>query len=343
MAELAAILAACARGGRRRAPAHVAAAGARGARSRIGTAPSPRRCRPGERRAVWLGALALRHPAFADLRALAAALAQVTGASFGVLAEGGNAAGAYLAGAVPHRDRRAAARAPKPGLVGLADAAAAAVGLCAAWRRRALGGCARSGAACARSRRRSCVVAITPFVSDRSCARSRMCSCRWALRRDLRDLCQLRGLLAELQRRRGAARRGASGLEGAARARQRPGTCRFEYQSAEEVREEVRRACSESARNGLCGVLERCGPQPQRPPQSSTCRCTRSMRSCGAPPRCSARAKAARRPRSTNSIGHMHACSQRVSTLLGRSAGLRALDRVDPRSSRSRSSSASRS
>jgi NADH-quinone oxidoreductase subunit G len=56
------------------------------------------------RRAVWLGALALRHPRFADLRALAAALAQVTGASLGVLAEGANAAGAHLAGAVPHRE-----------------------------------------------------------------------------------------------------------------------------------------------------------------------------------------------------------------------------------------------
>ncbi|MGH8300469.1 MAG: NADH-quinone oxidoreductase subunit NuoG [Steroidobacteraceae bacterium] len=58
----------------------------------------------GEKRAIWLGALALRHPRFADLRALAAALAQVTGASLGVLAEGANAAGAHLAGAVPHRE-----------------------------------------------------------------------------------------------------------------------------------------------------------------------------------------------------------------------------------------------
>jgi len=58
----------------------------------------------GERRAVWLGALALRHPAYADLRALAAAIAAAAGASFGLLAEGGNAAGAYLAGAVPHRE-----------------------------------------------------------------------------------------------------------------------------------------------------------------------------------------------------------------------------------------------
>ena len=58
----------------------------------------------GQKRAVWLGALAARHAAFADLRALAAALAQITGASLGRLAEGGNAAGAYLAGAIPHRE-----------------------------------------------------------------------------------------------------------------------------------------------------------------------------------------------------------------------------------------------
>jgi len=58
----------------------------------------------GERRAVWLGALAARHPAFADLRALAAALAEICGASYGVITDGPNAAGAYLAGAVPHRE-----------------------------------------------------------------------------------------------------------------------------------------------------------------------------------------------------------------------------------------------
>ena len=57
----------------------------------------------GKQRAVWLGALALRHPAYADLRAVAAGIAALTGATLGTLAEGGNAAGAYLAGAVPHR------------------------------------------------------------------------------------------------------------------------------------------------------------------------------------------------------------------------------------------------
>ncbi len=58
----------------------------------------------GDKRAIWLGALAQRHPAWADLRAVAGALAAITGATLGVLAEGGNAAGAWLAGAVPHRD-----------------------------------------------------------------------------------------------------------------------------------------------------------------------------------------------------------------------------------------------
>jgi NADH-quinone oxidoreductase subunit G len=57
-----------------------------------------------ERRAIWLGALAMRHPSYADIRALAGALAEVTGGSLGLLAEGANAAGAYLAGAVPHRE-----------------------------------------------------------------------------------------------------------------------------------------------------------------------------------------------------------------------------------------------
>jgi NADH-quinone oxidoreductase subunit G len=57
----------------------------------------------GTRRAVILGALAQRHPNYSEIRALAAALAALSGASVGIIAEGANAAGAYLAGAVPHR------------------------------------------------------------------------------------------------------------------------------------------------------------------------------------------------------------------------------------------------
>jgi NADH-quinone oxidoreductase subunit G len=56
------------------------------------------------RRAVWLGALALRHSAYAELRLLARELAKLTGATFGELLEGANGTGAYLAGCVPHRE-----------------------------------------------------------------------------------------------------------------------------------------------------------------------------------------------------------------------------------------------
>ncbi|MGC4027745.1 MAG: NADH-quinone oxidoreductase subunit NuoG [Steroidobacteraceae bacterium] len=61
------------------------------------------RLRDTSRKAIWLGALAQRHPQYAALRAAATALAAATGAQIGVLAEGGNAAGAWLAGVVPHR------------------------------------------------------------------------------------------------------------------------------------------------------------------------------------------------------------------------------------------------
>jgi NADH-quinone oxidoreductase subunit G len=57
----------------------------------------------GSRRLILLGALAQRDPAFADLRLVAAALAELTGATLGYLPEGGNAVGACLAGALPHR------------------------------------------------------------------------------------------------------------------------------------------------------------------------------------------------------------------------------------------------
>ncbi len=52
---------------------------------------------------VLLGHIAERHPRFADLRAFAATLANITGASLGYLSEGANAVGAALAGALPHR------------------------------------------------------------------------------------------------------------------------------------------------------------------------------------------------------------------------------------------------
>jgi len=109
LADLSAVLAAALDGAA--APAHLASlvsgAQVNTAHRSIATA-----LKSGQKRAIWLGALALRHPAFADLRAVAAGLAAATGATLGTLAEGGNAAGAYLAGAVPHRDAGGVKAAP---------------------------------------------------------------------------------------------------------------------------------------------------------------------------------------------------------------------------------------
>ncbi|MCZ0953572.1 MAG: molybdopterin-dependent oxidoreductase [Rhodospirillaceae bacterium] len=52
---------------------------------------------------LLLGQIAMRHPRFADIRSIAAALCRVTGATLGYLPEGANAAGAALAGVLPHR------------------------------------------------------------------------------------------------------------------------------------------------------------------------------------------------------------------------------------------------
>jgi len=101
--DLAAVLAAACKQAERSVPDHLAGA-VRGVAVTDAHRAVAAALAAGGRKAVWLGALAQRHPAFADLRALAAAIAEATGASLGLLAEGGNAAGAWLAGAVPHRD-----------------------------------------------------------------------------------------------------------------------------------------------------------------------------------------------------------------------------------------------
>ncbi len=110
LADLAAVYAAVLDGAA--APAHLAALVA-GAEVNTAHRSIAAALESGPKRAIWLGALALRHPAYADLRAVAAGLAAATGAALGTLAEGGNAAGAYLAGAIPHRD---------PGGIGSASA-----------------------------------------------------------------------------------------------------------------------------------------------------------------------------------------------------------------------------
>ena len=64
---------------------------------------------------VLIGAIADRHAASSAVRALAAAIADMSGAGFGLLSEGANSAGAHLAGLLPHRNAAGAVRAT-PGM-----------------------------------------------------------------------------------------------------------------------------------------------------------------------------------------------------------------------------------
>jgi NADH-quinone oxidoreductase subunit G len=112
---------------------------------------------------VLLGHIAQRHPQYADVRALAAGLAAVTGATLGYLSEGANAAGAALAGATPHRG---------PGAQGVARAGFDARAMLETPRNAyILFGIEPSkdvadGAHALAALRGAAVVAFTPFVSD---------------------------------------------------------------------------------------------------------------------------------------------------------------------------------
>jgi NADH-quinone oxidoreductase subunit G len=99
VAELSALVHAAAGVANKPVPAGVASAAVTDAHKSLIAAVSR-----GSRRAVIVGTLAQRHPAYSQIKALSAALADLCGASVGHLTEGPNAAGAYLAGAVPHRE-----------------------------------------------------------------------------------------------------------------------------------------------------------------------------------------------------------------------------------------------
>ena len=110
VAELTAVVHAAAAAANQPVPAAVGAATVGDAHHQVAAALAT-----GTRRAIILGTLAQRHPAYAELKSLAGVLAGLTGASVGLLTEGANAAGAYLAGAVPHREPGGVA-ASRPGL-----------------------------------------------------------------------------------------------------------------------------------------------------------------------------------------------------------------------------------
>ena len=62
----------------------------------------------GKNTVVFLGNIAVQHPAYSTLRALASVISENTGATLGYLAESANTAGAWLAGAIPHRQHAGA-------------------------------------------------------------------------------------------------------------------------------------------------------------------------------------------------------------------------------------------
>ncbi len=68
-----------------------------------------------DRGLVLLGNIANRHAAYTVVRALASAIAELTGARLGYLSEGSNTAGAHLAGLLPHRSTGGETR-PQSGL-----------------------------------------------------------------------------------------------------------------------------------------------------------------------------------------------------------------------------------
>ena len=59
----------------------------------------------GKNAVVFLGNIAVQNPAYSTLRALASVIVENTGATLGYFAESANTAGAWLAGAVPHRQQ----------------------------------------------------------------------------------------------------------------------------------------------------------------------------------------------------------------------------------------------
>ena len=192
---------------------------------------------------IVLGGIAERHVAFSELRAIASAVAEVTGARLGYLPDGANAVGASLAGATPHRGVGGRAVA-KPGL-------AAAEMLNARLRGYVLvGGIERadlvaSGAIDAALQGAQCVVAISPYAGEEQKAAASVILPAAAF-------AETSGTWVNVEGR-------WQSVPGAARA---PGEARpawkilrvlgnllgltgFEYLSSEEVRDELRRELGE--------------------------------------------------------------------------------------------------
>jgi NADH-quinone oxidoreductase subunit G len=206
----------------------------------------------GQRRAIWLGGVALRHRAFADLRAVAAALARATGATLGFVPEGGNGVGAWLAGCVPHRG---------PGGVPLDAPGLDAASMCGSLQRAyVLWGGVEPGedllspTALSALSSSEFVVAATPFASDelRGLASAIL---------PIGTYAETSGTWVNLEGRwqscAGAARPVGEARPGWKVARvlgNLVGAAGFDYDSPEQVREELRQVATAELRGGYGGA-----------------------------------------------------------------------------------------
>jgi NADH-quinone oxidoreductase subunit G len=197
----------------------------------------------GDLRMILLGALAERHAAWSEIRSLAAALAEATGARLGFLPDGANAVGASLAGALPHRGvaGRAVAR---PGLPA-ADMIGAGLGayvIVGAVEAADLVPSAANGAA---FRDAECVVALTPYAGPEQLERSSVILPVAAFAETSGTWVNVEGLWQSVP--------GAARPPGDARPAWKVlrvlgnllGLGGFEYLSSEEIRDELRREIGE--------------------------------------------------------------------------------------------------
>jgi len=113
---------------------------------------------------VMLGNVAGRHRAMSAVRALAAAIAAATGATFGSVSEGPNSAGAALAGVLPHRGLGGVRRA-EPGLHA-GDMPGAALDVLMLVNVEPDADILATDEAVAKIKAQNFTVALTPFVSE---------------------------------------------------------------------------------------------------------------------------------------------------------------------------------
>ncbi len=197
----------------------------------------------GELRLVLLGALAERHVAYSEIRALAAAVAEATGARLGFLPEGGNAVGASLAGATPHRGIGGRSIA-KPGLPALEMLNARLRGYVL------VGGIEAADLAPSHGiesalQSADCVVALTPYAGEEQLARSTVILPVAAFAETSGTWVNVEGRwqsVAGAARPPGEARPAWKVLRVLGNLLNLPG---FEYLSSEEVRDELRKELGE--------------------------------------------------------------------------------------------------